>query len=73
MLKIRNNMNAQPVLGVLFDLDGVVIDTEKLYTRFWREAAEELGHPMTLEQALQMRSLGTLASSPAERPASLRA
>ena len=58
MLKIRNNMNAQPVLGVLFDLDGVVIDTEKLYTRFWREAAEELGHPMTLEQALQMRSLG---------------
>ena len=58
MLKIRNNMNAQPVLGVLFDLDGVVIDTEKLYTRFWRKAAEELGHPMTLEQALQMRSLG---------------
>ena len=58
MLKIQNNMNARPVLGVLFDLDGVVIDTEKLYTRFWREAAEELGHPMTLEQALQMRSLG---------------
>ena len=58
MLKSRNDMDAQPVLGVLFDLDGVVIDTEKLYTRFWREAAEELGHPMTLEQALQMRSLG---------------
>ena len=58
MLKIRNNMNARPVLGVLFDLDGVVIDTEKLYTRFWMEAARELGHPMTLEQALQMRSLG---------------
>ena len=58
MLKILNDMNAQPVLGVLFDLDGVVIDTEKLYTRFWMEAAEELGHPMTLEQALQMRSLG---------------
>ena len=58
MLKILNDTKAQPVLGVLFDLDGVVIDTEKLYTRFWREAAEELGHPMTLEQALQMRSLG---------------
>ena len=58
MLKILNNTKAQPVLGVLFDLDGVVIDTEKLYTRFWMEAARELGHPMTLEQALQMRSLG---------------
>ncbi len=47
-----------PILGVLFDMDGVVIDTEKLYTRFWMEAARDLGHPMTREQALQMRSLG---------------
>ena len=46
------------VAGVLFDMDGVVIDTEKLYTRFWMEAAREMGHPMTLEQALQLRSLG---------------
>ena len=33
MLKILNDTKARPVLGVLFDLDGVVIDTEKLYTR----------------------------------------
>ena len=46
------------IRGVLFDMDGVVIDTEKLYTRFWMEASRDLGHPMTLEQALQMRSLG---------------
>lgn len=46
-----------PVLGVLFDLDGVVIDSESLYTRFWMEAAGDLGFPMTREQALQMRSL----------------
>ena len=59
MLTIMNEKQAQRVRGVLFDMDGVVIDTEKLYTRFWREAAEDLGHPMTLEQALQMRSLGS--------------
>lgn len=44
--------------GVLFDMDGVVIDSERLYTRFWMEAAEDLGFPMTLQQALQLRSLG---------------
>jgi HAD superfamily hydrolase (TIGR01509 family) len=43
-------------------MDGVVIDTEKLYTRFWMEAAADLGHPMTLTQALQMRSLGSIES-----------
>lgn len=47
-----------PIRGVLFDMDGVVIDSERLYTRFWMAAAAELGFPMTLEQALQLRSLG---------------
>lgn len=47
----------RPVRGVLFDMDGVVVDTEKLYARFWREAAIALGYPMTHEQALGMRSL----------------
>ena len=46
-----------PIRGVLFDMDGLVLDTEKLYTRFWKEAANELGYPMTYEQALGMRSL----------------
>ena len=45
------------IRGVLFDMDGVVLDTEKLYTRFWQEAAQFYGYPMTREQALGMRSL----------------
>ena len=47
----------RPVKGVLFDMDGLVLDSEILYTRFWREAVEELGWPMSWEQALGMRSL----------------
>lgn len=43
--------------GVLFDMDGVVLDTEKLYTRFWQEAAHALGYPMSYEMGLGMRSL----------------
>ncbi len=38
-------------------MDGVILDTEKLYTRFWKEAAQELGYQMTHEMALGMRSL----------------
>lgn len=53
----------RPVLGVLFDMDGVILDTEKLYTRFWQEAACALGYPMTREQALQMRSLNREAGA----------
>lgn len=49
------------VKGVLFDMDGVILDTEKLYARFWAEAAQALGYPMTYEQALGMRSLNAQA------------
>ena len=47
----------RPIRGVLFDMDGLVLDSECLYTRFWREACQELGYPMTVEQSLGMRSL----------------
>lgn len=56
---IYNKRN--PVRGVLFDMDGVVLDTERLYGRFWQEAAIALGYPMTREQALGMRSLSRTA------------
>ena len=52
------NNGTPRIRGVLFDMDGVVIDSEKLYTRFWMDAARDLGFPMTMEQALQLRSLG---------------
>ena len=50
-----------PVRGVLFDMDGLVLDTEKLYSRFWQEAAQSLGYPMTRQQALGMRALNSAA------------
>lgn len=50
-------MEKRQIQGVLFDMDGLVLDTEKLYCRFWMEAAKVCGYPMTMEQALGMRSL----------------
>ena len=54
----------RPIFGVLFDMDGLVPDSEVLYTRFWREAAHALGYPMTEAQSLGMRSLGKKRGQP---------
>lgn len=45
------------IQAVIFDMDGVLIDTEKLYNRFWCQAAAELGYDMKREHALMIRSL----------------
>ena len=57
------DINEIKIDGVLFDMDGVILDTEKLYSRFWQEAANALGFPMTREQALGMRSLNSKAGA----------
>ncbi len=38
-------------------MDGLILDTEKLLVRFWVQAANEMGFPMTRENALYLRSL----------------
>ncbi|MBR5091407.1 MAG: HAD family phosphatase [Ruminiclostridium sp.] len=45
------------IKAVVFDLDGTLLDTEKLLFRYWREAAARFGYDMSPEQALTLRSL----------------
>ena len=47
---------------VFFDLDGVLLDTEPLYRRFWKEAAAEYGYTIKDEEALSLRSLDAALS-----------
>ena len=42
--------------AILFDLDGVILDSEKVYRQFWLQAAEELGLPLKEEVVLRLRS-----------------
>lgn len=43
--------------AVIFDMDGTLIDTEKLNVRFWIQAGRNLGFDITREDALYIRSL----------------
>ena len=52
------------IKGVLFDLDGTLIDAEKLYQRFWVEAANRLGYPMKHEHALAIRAMAAVYAEP---------
>lgn len=49
------------IRGVLFDMDGVILDSEKLYARFWAEGCGFYGYRMSYAQALGMRSLSAQA------------
>ena len=45
------------IKAVISDMDGVMLDAEKLYVRFWCEAARFYGYPMQKEHALGIRSM----------------
>lgn len=44
------------IKAVIFDMDGVLIDTEKHYNAAWCEAARRAGFDFTREHALMLRS-----------------
>ena len=52
------------IKGVIFDMDGLMLDTEKLLLRFWCEAARESGYPMEKEHVLSIRSLAAKYAIP---------
>ena len=58
-IEFYKNTDTPLIRGILFDMDGLVLDTEKLYARFWMEACHFYGFPMTMVQALRMRAANT--------------
>ena len=52
------------IKGIIFDMDGVIIDTEKWLQKFWVQSANELGYPMKPEHVLEIRSLASKYAIP---------
>ncbi len=52
------------IKAVIFDMDGVLIDTEKHLVRCWCEAGREAGYPFTRENGLELRSLAAKYAEP---------
>ena len=50
--------------GAIFDMDGLMIDTEKLYLRFWIQSAKDFGYDMKPEHVYAIRSLARKYSIP---------
>lgn len=52
------------IKGAVFDMDGLMLDTEKLLVRFWKESARSYGYEMTDENVFEIRSLSRKYSVP---------
>lgn len=52
------------IQGIILDMDGLMIDTEKLLHKYWCQAANEYGYPMTVDHVLQIRSLAAKYAIP---------
>lgn len=57
-------MDMEKLKGVIFDMDGLLIDTEKLYLRYWKQAAADFGYDMRDEHVFAIRSLARKFSIP---------
>lgn len=59
----EKGINIDMIKAVIFDMDGVLIDTEKHYNAAWCEAARMAGFDFKREHALMLRSCDALVAS----------
>ena len=52
------------IKGIIFDMDGLMLDTETLLAKYWIQASQEFGFPMQLEHVLGIRSLSANYAKP---------
>ena len=51
------------IRALFFDLDGLLFDTERLYCRFWQQAANEMGYEIPKKTLMQLRSCDSVVAA----------
>lgn len=59
----ENKIDLTGIKYFLFDVDGVIVDSEKIFNKCWIEGAKAEGYDLSFEQALQLRSLNSKMAS----------
>ena len=47
---------------IIFDVDGTLLDSEKIYMGAWRKTAAEFGYPLPEQALLETRAINTVAA-----------
>lgn len=55
-------MDRHSAFGAIFDLDGVIVSTDRYHRQAWQRLADDLGIPFTEEQARATRGVDRMAS-----------
>lgn len=55
-------MDKNRAFGAIFDLDGVIVSTDRYHRQAWQRLADDLGIPFTEEQARATRGVDRMAS-----------
>ncbi len=61
---LKKEFNMSKPKAVIFDMDGLLIDTEKHLVASWMQAAREFGYPFEYEHGLMLRSLTKQYAAP---------
>lgn len=51
-------MSKNKLKAVIFDFDGTIVDSEKIYQKFWPIAFSKYGYKLSKQRGLNLRSLG---------------
>ena len=56
--EVNGSVKNKKIKAVISDMDGTLLDTERIYQKYWKMAADDLGYNISAEQLLDIRSLG---------------